>query len=119
MNEEDKAKNERSANGAGECSVAVLAGYARKVNGGIALKVSVNVDSFNTAPTYTTSDGQRYAVVEMNADSVRKVLNGERAVTTLSYRRDDSPHDWSHDRTTDNVSHYVCSRCSETKVVEL
>ena len=61
-----------------------LVGYARRSNSGGAIKLSINVDAMNTCETYTTSDGQTYIPLVISMHTLQKVLNGERAVTTVS-----------------------------------
>ena len=62
----------------------LLVGYVRKSNAGGALKVSINTDAFSDCSTYVTSDGQAYVPLVISLNALEKVLNGERAVTTLS-----------------------------------
>jgi hypothetical protein len=66
----------------------VLVGYVRKSNAGGALKVSINTDAFSDCSTYVTSDGQAYVPLVISLNALEKVLNGERAVTTLSQLQD-------------------------------
>ena len=68
-------------------SEALLVGYVRKSNDG--LKVSINQDAFKDCEIYTTSDGQRYVALVMSISAIRKIIDGERAVTTISQVRDD------------------------------
>ena len=60
----------------------VLVGYVRKSNASI--KVSINVSAFEDCTFYETADGQKYVPLVINLNSLRKVIEGERAVTTLS-----------------------------------
>jgi hypothetical protein len=60
-----------------------LVGYARKNNQGSSIKISINVDAFETCETYTTSDGQTYVPLSMSISAIEKILSGERAVTTV------------------------------------
>ena len=60
-----------------------LIGYVRKSNAGGAMKVSINVDAFNECSPYTTADGQRYVPLTISINSLKKVLAGERALTTI------------------------------------
>lgn len=62
----------------------LLVGYTRKANEGRYLKLSINVDAFKDCDVYTTSDGQRYVALVMSLPAIRKVIEGERAVTTIS-----------------------------------
>ena len=62
-----------------------LVGYVRRSHlGRNTIKVSINVDSFKNCKTYTTSDGQTYVALEISLNSLNKVLEGERVVTTIS-----------------------------------
>lgn len=60
-----------------------LVGYARKSNAGGRLKISINRDAFENCETYTTSDGQTYVALSISLSTIEKVMNGERAVTTV------------------------------------
>ncbi len=66
----------------------VLVGYVRKSNAGGALKVSINSDAFSDCSTYVTSDGQTYVPLVVSLNALSKVLQGERAVTTISQMQD-------------------------------
>ena len=61
-----------------------LVGYVRKSNAGGAIKVSINIDALSDCNTYVTSDGQEYIPLVISLNALNKVLNGERAVTTIS-----------------------------------
>ena len=71
-----------------EDSRSVLVGYVRKSNAGGALKVSINSDAFSDCSTYVTSDGQTYVPLVVSLSALSKVLQGERAVTTISQMQD-------------------------------
>ncbi|MDP7312602.1 MAG: hypothetical protein QF831_04120 [Candidatus Thalassarchaeaceae archaeon] len=62
----------------------LLVGYVRKSNAGGALKLSINSSAFTDCSTYSTSDGQTYVPLIISLASLRRVLDGERAVTTVS-----------------------------------
>ncbi len=66
----------------------LLVGYVRKSNAGGALKISINTAAFSDCSTYVTSDGQSYVPLVMSLNALEKVLNGERAVTTVSQLQD-------------------------------
>ena len=66
----------------------VLVGYVRKSNAGGDLKVSINSDAFSDCSTYVTSDGQTYVPLVVSLNALSKVLQGERAVTTISQMQD-------------------------------
>jgi hypothetical protein len=68
-----------------ENQTALLVGYVRTSNAGGALKVSINSGAFNDCQPYTTSDGQQYVSLVISLSALRRVLDGERAVTTLSH----------------------------------
>ena len=73
--EKEMSDNEQKSN---------LVGYVRKSNAGGAIKVSINSDAFSDCETYVTSDGQEYVPLVISLNSLNKVLNGERVVTTIS-----------------------------------
>lgn len=60
-----------------------LVGYARKSNAGGNLRISINKDAFEDCELYTTSDGQSYVALSISLSAIEKVMNGERAVTTV------------------------------------
>jgi len=60
-----------------------LVGYVRKANAGAAIKVSINVKAFEDCETYTTGDGQVYVPLIISMNLLNKVLDNERAVTTI------------------------------------
>tara|TARA_R110001592_G_scaffold67818_1_gene207785 strand:- start:248 stop:466 length:219 start_codon:yes stop_codon:yes gene_type:complete len=66
-----------------------LVGYVRKAHKGEAIKVSINVDAFKDCETYRTSDGQVYVPLIISANALNKVLEGERAVTTVTQQVDE------------------------------
>ena len=66
----------------------VLVGYVRKSNAGGALKVSINSDAFSDCSTYVTSDGQTYVPLVVSLNALSKVLQGKRAVTSISQMLD-------------------------------
>ena len=62
----------------------LLVGYVRRSNAGGAIKVSINTNAFGDCESYTTSDGQAYVPLVISLSALRKVIDGERAVTTVS-----------------------------------
>ena len=66
----------------------ILVGYVRKSYAGGALKISSNTAAFSDCSTYVTSDGQAYVPLVMSLNALEKVLNGERAVTTVTQLQD-------------------------------
>ena len=80
--EKEEKMNEEQNDGR---NPSLLVGYVRKSNAGGALKVSVNTSAFSDCNTYTTSDGQSYVPLVISMSAVRRVIDGERAVTTLSH----------------------------------
>tara|TARA_R110000850_G_scaffold6336_1_gene24791 strand:+ start:317 stop:541 length:225 start_codon:yes stop_codon:yes gene_type:complete len=64
--------------------VSQLVGYLRKDNAGGAIKISINKQAFENCNAYTTSDGQTYIPLVVGLSALRKVIEGERAVTTIS-----------------------------------
>jgi len=67
----------------------LLVGYVRRANSGSVIKLSINQDAFKDCEIYTTSDGQRYVALVISISAIRKIIDGERAVTTISQVRDD------------------------------
>ncbi|PXF22952.1 MAG: hypothetical protein CXX72_02115 [Methanobacteriota archaeon] len=65
-----------------------MVGYVRKSNAGGALKISINTSAFQDCSTYETSDGQTYVPLVISMNAVRRVIDGERAVTTVSQLQD-------------------------------
>lgn len=63
-----------------------LAGYVRRQ--GDTIRVSINVDAFNNCVAYTTPDGQSFVALEISHRSLKKVISGERVVTTIVQRGD-------------------------------
>jgi len=80
------SKNAKTQNENEESSVdqTLLVGYVRKSNAGGALKVSINTSAMADCSTYSTSDGQTYIPLVISMNALRKVLDGERTVTTVS-----------------------------------
>ena len=64
--------------------VSRLVGYARRANAGGAIKISINRGAFEDCTSYTTSDGQEYIPLVISLSALRRVIEGERAVTTIS-----------------------------------
>ena len=81
MSKNAKNQNENEESGAEQT---LLVGYVRKSNAGGALKVSINTSAMADCSTYTTSDGQTYIPLVISLNALRKVLAGERSVTTVS-----------------------------------
>jgi hypothetical protein len=77
-------KNEKTMPENQDETTTLLVGYVRKSNAGGAVKVSINIDAFSDCSTYVTSDGQSYVPLVISVNALNKVLNGERAVTTVS-----------------------------------
>jgi hypothetical protein len=64
--------------------VSQLVGYMRRANAGASIKISINKKAFENCNAYTTSDGQTYIPLVVSLSALRKVIQGERAVTTIS-----------------------------------
>ena len=62
----------------------LLVGYVRRSNAGGAIKISINTNAFGDCETYTTSDGQAYVPLVISLSALRMVIDGNRAVTTVS-----------------------------------
>ncbi|RJU80613.1 MAG: hypothetical protein DWB99_08300 [Candidatus Poseidoniales archaeon] len=80
---EQENKNEKL-----EENRSLLVGYVRKSNAGGALKISINNDAFSDCLTYVTSDGQTYVPLVISLNALNRVIEGERAVTTISQMLD-------------------------------
>ena len=61
----------------------LLVGYVRKSNSGGSIKLSINKQAFEDCEVYTTSDGQQYIPLTISLQALRRVIDGERAVTTI------------------------------------
>ena len=79
--EKSTQKNETAENGT---IPNLLVGYVRRSNAGGAIKISINTNAFGDCETYTTSDGQAYVPLVISLSALRKVIDGDRAVTTVS-----------------------------------
>jgi hypothetical protein len=80
---ENENKNEQI-----EENKSLLVGYVRKSNAGGALKISINNDAFSDCSTYVTSDGQTYVPLVISLNALNRVIDGDRAVTTISQMLD-------------------------------
>ena len=61
-----------------------LLGYVRRTGHAVMkIKISMNVDAFNDAEVYHASDGSKFVTMFIDAGSLQRVINGERAVTTV------------------------------------
>ena len=65
-------------------ATSMLVGYVRRSGAGGALKVSIDTEAILACSTYTTSDGRAYAPLVISLRALQRVLDGERAVTTIS-----------------------------------
>ena len=65
-------------------ATSMLVGYVRRSGAGGALKVSIDIEAIQVCSTYTTSDGRAYAPLVISLRALQRVLDGERAVTTIS-----------------------------------
>ena len=81
-----KVENSKQTNESDENGVIpnLLVGYVRRSNAGGAIKLSINTNAFGDCETYTTADGQTYAPLVISLAAMRKVIDGDRAVTTVS-----------------------------------
>ncbi len=61
----------------------ILIGYVRRSNAGTQIKISINTKAFANAETYETSDGESYVPMTIDLSRLQRVINGERAVTTV------------------------------------
>ncbi len=62
----------------------LLVGYARLSNAGRAVKLSINSHAIGDCHAYVTKDGQSYIPLVISLPALRKIINGERVVTTIS-----------------------------------
>jgi len=69
--------NEQNAN-------SMLVGFLRKSNAGRAIKLSINTSSFQDCATFVTSDGQSYVQLIVSLNALTGVIDGSRAVTSIS-----------------------------------
>ena len=65
-----------------------VVGEVRKSNAGGAPNTAINTSAFQDCSTYETSDGQTYVPLVISMNAVRRVIDGERAVTTVSQLQD-------------------------------
>ena len=65
-------------------ATSMLVGYVRRSGAGGALKVSIDTEAIQACSTYTTSDGRAYVPLVISLRALQRVLDGERAVTTIS-----------------------------------
>ena len=61
----------------------ILIGYVRRSGDKNAIKISINTKAFAEAETYETSDGESYVPMTINLARLQRVIDGERAVTTV------------------------------------
>ena len=66
-----------------------LTGYLRKAmpKGANIVSIHLHKERFNELKTYETCDNQEYVVLQVNAHSLRKVLQEQRAVAAISGRK--------------------------------
>ena len=82
----ENTENSKQVNENEEVGVmpSLLVGYVRRSNAGGAVKLSINTNAFGDCETYKTADGQTYVPLVISLDAIRKVIDGDRAVTTVS-----------------------------------
>lgn len=61
-----------------------LVGWARQSRAGGALKISVHQEAFGNCHTYTTADGTAYVPLVISLAALRRVIDGQQSVTTVS-----------------------------------
>ncbi len=76
----------------GDDDTSRLVGYVRRSRSGHGLRVSINSEAFQACHTYETSDGQSYVPLVLSVAALRRVMDGERAVTTVSQLGSMSPN---------------------------
>ena len=60
-----------------------LVGYIRRSPARQQLKLSINVQAFEQCHKYRTADGQSYVPLIIGLNTLRKILDGVQAVTTI------------------------------------
>ena len=61
-----------------------LVGWARQSQAGGALKISLHQEAICSCHTYTTADGTEYVPLVISMAALRRVLEGQQTVTTVS-----------------------------------
>jgi len=61
-----------------------LVGWARCSKAGGALKLSLHTEAVSGCSTYTTADGAGYVPLVISMAALRRVIDGQQAVTTVS-----------------------------------
>ncbi len=61
-----------------------LIGWARQSRAGGALKISLHSEAVSNCHTYTTADGTSYVPLVISMAALRRVIDGEQTVTTVS-----------------------------------
>ena len=59
-------------------------GWARQSQSGGALKISLHQEAIGSCHTYTTADGTEYVPLVISIAALRRVLEGQQTVTTVS-----------------------------------
>lgn len=78
-------QNNENMNGKSNAEMSnLLVGYARLSNAGKAVKISINSHAIGDCHAYVTNDGQSYIPLVISLPALRKVIDGERVVTTIS-----------------------------------
>lgn len=66
-----------------------LLGYARRTNGGSAIKISISETAFSKAPKYESLSGEKYVGMVIDLNKLRSLLCGEREVISVVTKGDD------------------------------
>lgn len=61
-----------------------LVGWARQSQAGGALKISLHQEAIGSCHTYTTTDGTSYIPLVLSIAALRRILDGQQSVTTVS-----------------------------------
>ena len=61
-----------------------LVGWARQSQAGGALKISLHHEALGSCHTYTTADRTEYVPLVISIAALRRVLEGQQTVTTVS-----------------------------------
>lgn len=65
-----------------------LVGWVRQSRAGGALKISVHSEAISNCHTYTTVDGTSYIPLVISMSALRRVIDGEQSLTTVSQFRE-------------------------------
>ncbi len=61
-----------------------LLGFVRKNPEGTALKVCISAEAFAKAEKYTAINGEEFVMMVMNLNSIEKIIDGQKEVSSVS-----------------------------------